>query len=471
MQAVGKGFDQASGHSLLDIDNAYGDMLKEMQSPQSLFSMARASKGFSNQLPGLQAAQANKALYAPSQDFAPFQGKMQDLLMKYSQFGVPQQGAQQGSNNGGNTSLGGDWAGVDHWNAEINAASNKYGVPVNLITALMQLESGGANAAPNGAGAMGPMQIVGSIWSGLGYDLSDPAQNIMAGAAILQQMYQSCGSWDGAINSYYSGSCQSTGAADSPEQGGSGMTDYAYTQQIINNWHMLDAQGGAGGRPKFDQLGGATGATGAVQPSAFAGGQSFPVTQDIGGNAMDYSNYDYTLGVSGHPGVDIGMPLNTQVTTPWGGTVVCVGGASYGNDLGGGGCGAFADDGGGVGRVQIRLDNGDHIIFGHMHSTSLQPGQRVEAGTIVGLSGSAGSGPHLHAEYRKAGANTPSGFQAVDFRTMTGMNVTGGINAGGGYNTGQQQSSGLGILQGVRGLPSWYGSYTPGSISRSRGGW
>jgi murein DD-endopeptidase MepM/ murein hydrolase activator NlpD len=475
MATVGKGFAQLGSHSLMDIDAAYGSMLDELKSPQALFSMARASKGFANQMPGLQAIQANKQLYNTAGSFSPFQGKMADLLSRYHALPQMQMPGQQtgGTNTGGVASLGGDWSGVDKWNPDISAASAKYGVPGNLIKAVMYLESGGADAPPNGAGAMGPMQIVGSIWSGLGYDLSDPHQNIMAGAAILQQMYQSCGSWEGAVNSYYSGSCQSTGARDDPAQGGSGRTDASYTSEIISNWHMLDGQGGTNpslGQQKLGMGGSATGAMGAVDPSAFAGGQSFPVTQEIGGGAMDYSNYDYTLGVSGHPGIDIGMPMNTQVTTPWSGTVVCLGGASYGNDLGGGGCGAFADDAGGIGRVQLRLDNGDHIIFGHMHASNLQLGQRVDAGSIVGLSGTAGSGPHLHAEYRRAGANTPSGFQAVDFRTMTGMNVTGGgTNAGGGYNVGQ--SSGLGILQGVRGLPSWYGAYRPGSIQRSRGVW
>ncbi len=290
------------------------------------------------------------------------------------------------------TSLGGDWAGVDQWNTAIIAAGNQTGVPPNLIKAVMKLESNGENLAPNGAGAQGPMQVVGAYWNSLGYDLNDPAQNIMAGATILKQNYDQfkdwatqngVDPWKAAVYAYYAGNPYDLNAADDPSQGGSGMS------------------------------------TGGGSYSSIFGGQSFPVTQEMGGNAQDYSNYDWTLGVTGHPGIDIGAPRGTQTYAPVGGTVITAGGSGY-----------FLDDYGGnspgTGELRIQLDNGDQIVFGHMASINVGVGTRIAPGQLVGTTGTAGSGPHLHAEYLQHGAATQSGFQAVDIRTALGGGAIGG---------------------------------------------
>jgi murein DD-endopeptidase MepM/ murein hydrolase activator NlpD len=44
-------------------------------------------------------------------------------------------------------------------------------------------------------------------------------------------------------------------------------------------------------------------------------------------------------------------------------------------------------------------------LYGHMEATSLQTGDRVAAGDVVGLMGSSGlsTGPHVHFELRRAG--------------------------------------------------------------------
>lgn len=308
------------------------------------------------------------------------------------------------------TSLGGDWAGVDQWNAAIIAAANATGVSPNLIKAIMKLESNGENLPINGANAVGPMQVVTTYWSNLGLDLYDPAQNIMAGATILKQNYDQfkdwalqngVDPWKAAVYAYYAGNPYDLSASDNPSQGGSGMSTGQYGDTIWTTFQQLNASGGG------------TGSGGTGFGSIF-GGQQFPVTQEMGGNAMDYSNYDWTLGVKGHPGIDIGAPRGTQVYAPVSGTVITAGGSGY-----------FLDDGGGPGELRIQLDNGDQIVFGHMSGINVAVGTRVSPGQLVGATGTAGSGPHLHAEYLQHGANTQSGFQAIDIRTALGMGVGG----------------------------------------------
>lgn len=156
------------------------------------------------------------------------------------------------------TTMGGDWSGVDQWNAQIQAAANQYGVPANLIKAVMKLESGGANLGMNGAGAVGPMQVVASIWGGLGYDLNDPSQNIMAGAAILKQNYDQYASWaqqngvdpwKAAAISYYAGNPYNLNAADDPAQGGSGISAGGYGDQVWNDYQTLNTGANVTTRP------------------------------------------------------------------------------------------------------------------------------------------------------------------------------------------------------------------------------
>ena len=363
-----------------------------------------------------------------------------------------------GSNlNSPMASLGGDWASVDQWNSAIMDASTKTGVPANLIKALMKLESNGENLAPNGAGAQGPMQVVGSIWNSLGFDLNDPAQNIMAGATILAQNYaqfkdwatqNGVEPWKAALYAYYAGNPYDLSAADDPSQGGSGMSTGQYGDQIWGTFEQLNnATGGAGG-------GGGSGGF-----STITGGTVYPVTQGIGGNAIDYSNYDWTLGVHGHPGIDIGTPRGTQLYSPVGGTVIVAGGTDY-----------FLDDGGGPGELRIRMDNGDQVVLGHMASMNVSVGQRINAGQGVGTSGTGNGGDHVHVEYLQHGASTQSGFQAIDIRTALGNGTSTG--------TGSTDPVGNSVVQialsyvGKIPYPStWTGNPGKGDDPMLYGGW
>jgi hypothetical protein len=76
----------------------------------------------------------------------------------------------------------------------IQSASQKYGVPSNLISAVIKQESGGSQYNKNGslktssAGAIGLMQLMPSTARGLGVNPTDPTQNVMGGTKYLSQL-------------------------------------------------------------------------------------------------------------------------------------------------------------------------------------------------------------------------------------------------------------------------------------------
>ena len=86
----------------------------------------------------------------------------------------------------------------------IDEASNRFGVPDAWIRAVIAAESGGqstVNGEPitSRAGAIGPMQVMPQTYDelrlryGLGPDPADPEQNILAGTAYLNELYERFG--------------------------------------------------------------------------------------------------------------------------------------------------------------------------------------------------------------------------------------------------------------------------------------
>jgi hypothetical protein len=74
---------------------------------------------------------------------------------------------------------------------QINAASDKYGVPATLIAAVIKQESGFQPTAHSGAGAAGLMQLMPSTARGLGVtNVYDPSQSIDGGTKYLAQQIQ-----------------------------------------------------------------------------------------------------------------------------------------------------------------------------------------------------------------------------------------------------------------------------------------
>ena len=152
----------------------------------------------------------------------------------------------------------------------------------------------------------------------------------------------------------------------------------------------------------------------------FVGGEVMPITQGFGptGSGIDYSNYDYTLGVSGHPGVDVGMAVGTPLHTAVAGEVIRDGGSgSFWHDYG-------MENTPYTGELRILLDNGDEVVIGHMSQIDVRVGDMLQAGQKVGLSGYA-PGPHLHLEYRKKQDHTNGTHIGLDPRDVFGCAAPG----------------------------------------------
>ncbi|WP_155751158.1 M23 family metallopeptidase [Scytonema sp. UIC 10036] len=97
-----------------------------------------------------------------------------------------------------------------------------------------------------------------------------------------------------------------------------------------------------------------------------------------------------------HAGTDLGAAMGTPVVAAQSGLV------------------EIADYMGGYGlTVVLNHNNAQQTLYGHMSQILVQPGQRVEQGTVIGRVGSTGNstGPHLHFEVRQL---TPQGWVATD---------------------------------------------------------
>lgn len=97
-----------------------------------------------------------------------------------------------------------------------------------------------------------------------------------------------------------------------------------------------------------------------------------------------------------HAGTDLGAAMGTPVVAAQSGLV------------------EIADYMGGYGlTVVLNHNNAQQTLYGHMSQLLVQPGQRVEQGTVIGRVGSTGNstGPHLHFEVRQL---TPQGWVATD---------------------------------------------------------
>jgi murein DD-endopeptidase MepM/ murein hydrolase activator NlpD len=133
------------------------------------------------------------------------------------------------------------------------------------------------------------------------------------------------------------------------------------------------------------------------------------------------ANSDANCGI-GHPGLDVGVPFGTPLVTPAAGVVVCAG-TGVGSPPFSPGCGFFRcqppSGAAQSGRLEIELENGDRLIYGHMSRVEVEPGQLLAAGDRVGLSG-RDNGDHVHIEYRQRAsactADVP--FRLVDPRDM-----------------------------------------------------
>lgn len=83
-----------------------------------------------------------------------------------------------------------------------------------------------------------------------------------------------------------------------------------------------------------------------------------------------------------HTGVDISMPEGTPLKAADQGVVERI----------------LNDDSGIGNGVVIRLNDGKEVIYGHMSEVKVDPGEIINTGDLIGLSGNTGfsTGPHLH---------------------------------------------------------------------------
>ncbi|MDN5639923.1 MAG: peptidoglycan DD-metalloendopeptidase family protein [Actinomycetia bacterium] len=121
------------------------------------------------------------------------------------------------------------------------------------------------------------------------------------------------------------------------------------------------------------------------------------VSQDFGQNGTQFN-----LASGGHTGRDYAVPTGTQVHAALDGTVVW---ADWANNLPGGDTAAAWANRWylhpSFGGIVVVIDHGDFLtVYAHLNETSLNRGDTVATGQVIGLSGATGAatGPHLHWE-------------------------------------------------------------------------
>ena len=115
-----------------------------------------------------------------------------------------------------------------------------------------------------------------------------------------------------------------------------------------------------------------------------------PITQTFGENPDFYKQWGY----AGHNGVDFGIPNGTPILAAADGTVDKVG----------------VEDNGYGNYVKMSHMDGTtkfYTYYAHLQSTSVTAGQKISAGTVIGLSNNTGAstGPHLHFGIKIDGQN------------------------------------------------------------------
>lgn len=92
----------------------------------------------------------------------------------------------------------------------VATAASRFGLPAELVEAVIAAESAGDTRAVSRAGAMGLMQLMPGTWEelrrrlALGQDPFDPRDNVLAGTAYLRQLFDRYGS-PGYLAAYNAG--------------------------------------------------------------------------------------------------------------------------------------------------------------------------------------------------------------------------------------------------------------------------
>lgn len=110
---------------------------------------------------------------------------------------------------------------IDSW---IQQSADAHGVPANLLSSLLDVESGYQVDGPDSeAGAVGIAQFMPETAKAMGIDPKDPQQAIEGAARYLEEKYQKYGNWEEALEAYNGGDGNV----------GSGETK-AYAEKVLN---------------------------------------------------------------------------------------------------------------------------------------------------------------------------------------------------------------------------------------------
>ena len=138
----------------------------------------------------------------------------------------------------GGTSIGLDRAELAY-EPLIQSAASRYGVPADLVRAVVRVESGFNPLAVSSAGAQGLMQLMPGTAQGLGVrNTFDPAENVDGGTRYLRRQLDSFGSVPLALAAYHAG-------PNAVREYG-GIPPYPTTQRYVERVLEL-CQAGAGG--------------------------------------------------------------------------------------------------------------------------------------------------------------------------------------------------------------------------------
>lgn len=323
--------------------------------------------------------------------------------------------------------IDGTWDNITRYDALIHAAADPVGWPIERVRGTIAIESAGDPAAhqPNRQGdSYGLMQVVPYTanpaqqgWEGwhalvkqkaglpanasrqkVINALYDPATNIAVGVAILEDAYQRYGSLDAASSFFFTGNNTWAGKGDSTNKN----TPAWYRKTLAA---LIAEQEAAVSTPAGDVI------------DLLFGGQPYEISATYG-QLVTWSCpgcYDYFpaygLDTAHHWAYDVsalagdGAPLYA----PFNGTVVCAG-TDNGSGAWGTGCAAFPrynnyggkPAGAGAGRLELLHEDGHaSLIIGHALSSRVRPGDRVQAGDLIGQQGGM-NGSHVHLEARYA---------------------------------------------------------------------
>lgn len=293
-----------------------------------------------------------------------------------------------------------------YW-GDIQAAAKEYNVDADTLAALIKVESHGKADAVSPAGALGLGQVMPSNFQ-QGEDWRDPRTNIRVSARVLRQKQDAYGGDpDMAIRGYHG-------------FGSDGITtDTDYLNLVKQNRAQIQQ-----GRQRAAQAGGATvGADGAVFPVV---GWTQPVSLHWGS-------------AEGTGATDIMAPSGSQIVAVRGGQVTYA---------------AYDPTGGWA--VMIQGDDGMQYYYAHMQQApSVRAGQRIGAGTglgLVGNTGNASTGPaHLHIGIGpriRTGTGALGGAgEYPDGRPFDAVSYLNTILRGGGRATTTRPQTGRGTIR------------------------